>query len=454
MKRHAILGTTLLAVALAACEAPLDVEPRASVPSEEALTDAAAVAAAANGLYNSLQGDDAFGRNLVVYPDLYADNLRFTGTFTTDQQVGLRTITPNNGSIAGLWTTAYGGINDANEVLAAIPQVSDLTEANAARYRGEALFVRALHYFNLVRLFGGVPIITEPSRTAADAAARAVPRSTQAEVYALIERDLEEAARLLPTGRVVGRASQMTAHALLARVYLEDGKYALARDKANTVINSGLYRLVTRYSDLYEIKNSVESILELQYTIQDSNAHAFWFFPNRGGLGGRWGYAPTSAASASVLTPLLAAFETGDTRRTATIGGPVSGRYYGRKYFRIENGDDNVILLRLAEMYLIRAEANARLNADPAVVRADIDIVRQRAGLPPLPATLTAQADLLSAILRERRVELALEGHRFFDLRRFGQAQQVLGLTADRLLFPIPQRELDVNPRLDQNPGY
>ncbi len=118
------------------------------------------------------------------------------------------------------------------------------------------------------------------------------------------------------------------------------------------------------------------------------------------------------------------------------------------------NGDENVIVLRLAEMYLIRAEAGAQLGADPTTVRADIDVVRARAGLAALAETVNTKEALLDAVLRERRVEFAMEGHRFFDLRRLGRAQQVLGLAPTRLLFPIPQAERDVNKNLEQNPGY
>ena len=127
---------------------------------------------------------------------------------------------------------------------------------------------------------------------------------------------------------------------------------------------------------------------------------------------------------------------------------------YGIKYNRIATSDDNVHVLRLAEMYLIRAEANMRLNAAPDVVRADLNIVRARAGLGPLAATVDTQAELIDAILQERRVELAMEGHRFFDLRRLGRATTVLQIAPERLLLPIPQRERDANPDLTQNPGY
>jgi hypothetical protein len=194
---------------------------------------------------------------------------------------------------------------------------------------------------------------------------------------------------------------------------------------------------------MFANKNTSESIFELQFTVNNSNSLAFWFFPTA--IGGRLGFAPSPG--------LYDAFEAGDTRRDATIAIQGTQRY-GYKYFRIAQGDDNVHVLRLAEQYLIRAEANARLNAPTATVHADINVIRQRAGLADLDVAVTTQAALLDAILQERRVELAFEGHRFADLRRHGKAESVLTLAAHRLLWPVPLYETDVNENLEQNPGY
>ncbi|CAN5648259.1 RagB/SusD family nutrient uptake outer membrane protein [soil metagenome] len=438
--------TWIAAVALlAACDdSPLDTNPTASIDAETALTTPRGIELGVTGAYRSLQDSNLYSRVLLVYPDLYADNLDFTGTFQTDREVSLRAVSPSNSAFLGTWGAAYAGINRANNVLAAIPNVSALSQAQAQRFRGEALFIRSLHYFNLLRYFGGVPIVTEPSQGVGEESQ--VPRSSADEVYDLIIGDLEEAATLLPTGRVPGQATQGAANALLARVYLERGgpaNWEGARDRATSVIQSGSYELVQNYRTIFTTKNSSESIFELQYSINNTNALAFWFFPQA--LGGRYGFAPSAN--------LFNAYPAGDTRRDASIGMSGTSRY-GDKYFRISTEDDNVIVLRLAEMYLIRAEANARLNADPALVRADINVVRNRAGLSDLPGSITSQQALLDAILQERRLEFAMEGLRFFDLRRMGEAQEVLNIPAERLLFPIPQGERDVNPNLEQNPGY
>jgi starch-binding outer membrane protein, SusD/RagB family len=453
--KKSLLGLALAGLVFAACDEPLDVDPRASIPLDDALTNARAVAAATNGLYDSFQYDGLYSRELIVYPEMYADNVTVRGTFTTDREVGARNILPSNIAILAAWRDSYRGINQANEVLQAVVDVPDLTSAQRTQFRGEALFVRSLHFFNLVRYFGGVPIITTRTRDLGDVDNAAVARATPAQVYARIIADLEEAADLLPDARSAGgRATADAANALLARVYLESAvipgftpatQYALARDKATLIIDSERYRLTASYSDLFQIKNSVESIFEVQYTIQDANALAFWFFPNREGLGGRWGFSPSAS--------LINAYELEDLRYDASIGF-AGGRFYNIKYFRVNAGDDNVIVLRLGEMYLIRAEANARLGAAPALVRADINVTRVRAGLDPLETTVTSEADLITEVLKERRLEFAMEGHRFFDLRRTGRAETVLGIQPFRLLWPIPLQEIEVNPLLDQNPGY
>lgn len=436
------------AALLAACNSPLDVDPTASIDSETALSTPRGIELALNGGYNSLQSGNLYGQEEMVFPDLYADNLDFTGTFQTHREFGLRNVTTTNGAVLNHWAQLYDGVNTANNILEAVEAVTALTAEEHDQFRGEALFLRALNYSILVKYFGDVPLILTPSRGVGEEAL--VARDPAAEVNAQIVTDLTEAATLLAPDRNNGRATQGAAQALLARVYLETGNNAGARDMATAVINSPEYALNADFADNWSAKNSPESILELQYSITDANSQSFWFYPQA--LGGRWGYSPS--------LNLFNAFEAGDARRDASIqvagagACPAAPCRYGDKYFRVATSDDNVVILRLAEMYLIRAEANARLGAADQVVRDDLDILRNRAGLLDLPVTVAGQAALLAAVLQERRVELAFEGHRFFDLRRHGVAETVLGIPASRLLLPIPQGELDVNENLTQNPGY
>ena len=442
------------ATLVAACDGPLDVNPTSQVPAEEALDEASEVAAAVRGIYSALQSEGAYDRDHVVYPDLYADNLDFTGTYAKDREVYNRSVTPSNTGVSGIWQAAYTGISRANNVLAAIPTVGDLDEGDAGQFRGEALFLRALNYHTLVRWFGGVPVVTEPTWRIDESVF--VARNTQAEVYARIMADLQEAIILLPGSNTEYRATRHAARALMARVALDMGSYAQARDMASAVITSGAYSLVEDFNQLWQVENTSEMILSAQYTVNDPNSLAFWFFTYN--LGGRFGFAPTSDlynAYAANRNPFLQGVNDRE-RRNGTIGFDADeGELYGRKYFRIATGDDNVPVLRLAEMYLIRAEANARLGAAPEVVLADVNVVRRRAGLPDLTAANTT--NLLGAILNERRLEFAFEGHRFFDLRRIlgpAAAAAFLEIEQFQLLFPVPQRERDANTALTQNPGY
>lgn len=437
-----------VAMLLAACNSPLDVDPTASIDSETALSTPRGIELGLTGAYNRLQSGNLYGQEEMVFADLYADNLDFTGTFQTHREFGLRNITTSNGAILAHWADAYDAINQTNNLLEAVEAVAALTPAQHDQFRGEALFIRALSYSILVKYFGDVPLVLTPSRGVGPEAL--VSRATAANVYAQIVTDLTESASLLAPDRNNGRATQGAAQALLARVYLEMGNHTGARDMATAVIGSGEYALNANFRSNWTSKNSQESIFELQYGINDGNNQSFWFYPQA--LGGRWGYSPSLS--------LYNAFEAGDTRRDASIqvagagACPAAPCRYAYKYHRVATSDDNVPVIRLAEMYLIRAEANARLGAPDQTVRDDLDIVRNRAGLADLPVTVAGQAALLAAVLQERRVELAFEGHRFFDLRRHGVATTVLSLAANRLVFPIPQAEMDVNDNLVQNPGY
>ena len=437
------------ATLVAACDGPLEVDPTASIASETALNTPRGIELALNGAYRSLQNGALYALDEQMQADLYADNLDFTGTFQTHREVSLRNVTTSNGDILAKWGAAYAGINRVNNVIDAAPNAG-LTPAVADQYRGEALFIRALHYFNLVRWFGDVPLVLAPS-AGVDPVTSFPARETAANVYTRIVTDLEEAVTLLPTPRVNGRANRSAAQALLARVYLErggTGDYALAVARATSVIGSPLYSMNANYRTNWTTKHSAESIFELSFSVNNSNNLSFWFYPQP--LSGRWGFSPS--------LNLYNSYAVGDARRDASIAispsaaACTSNCRYGIKYFRIATSDDNVPILRLAEMYLIRAEANARLGTADATVQADIDVVRTRAGL--AGTTAAGQAALLTAILNERRWELAFEGHRFFDLRRHGVATTTLAIAANRLLFPIPQAERDINTSLTQNAGY
>lgn len=461
------IGLGLVAAGLlAACDSPLDTDPTSQVPANEALDTPQELSVAVNGLYDAYQDNSIdFGRNLLIFPELYADNLDFFDTYVSDEEVYFRDVNATNTGVAGLWRGAYDGINRANEILAAVPAVESLSDADADQYRGEALFVRAHMYFILSQFFGGVPLVETPTRDIPTPDQAEVERSTLAQTYALVERDLREARGLLGDPMFNGRAGYYAATALLARVNLYARDFAEAYAFADEVIESGEFELVENYAANWLNKNGPESILEVQYTVNDPSSFAGWLNYN-----GRYSFAPSESLALSY--PL-----SDEERYALVVSEAPSGAAYVGKYFRIENGDDNFILLRLAEQYLIRSEAAARLgNLNQAI--ADINTVRERVDcalspddegyaeecqdghLAPLSGEIDTRDEVLVANLEERRRELALEGHRFFDLRRLRDVPEIGGYVDAlygnefRLLFPIPQTELDANELLTQNPGY
>jgi hypothetical protein len=450
-----ILGVLALAAAAGACDEPLNPTPQQNIPTAEALDSPDEIRTAVNGMYDALQNcDGGYCRDLILFPDLYGGNLSFTGTYSSDREVSRRQVTASNSALPGLWGTAYSGIDRANNVLTALPALQgEIPAGEYARLAAEARFVRALNYHNLVKFFGGVPIVTTPITVAPANTGQA--RNTEAEVYAFIEQDLTAAIPALPlaasTSREYqGHATSGAARSLLARVYLYQRKWQQAYDLANAVIVSGQYALQADYAGVFTREQTSESVFEVPFTVTDPGSLAFWFYTSA--LGGRRGIAPSSA--------LLATLSTSDRRRAVAVQFDAEGTSYGNKYEDISSTADDVPVIRLAELYLIRAEAAARLG-NLAQARADVDVIRNRAGLASLDATaVNTQTLVLQAVLNERRRELFFEGHWFFDLKRFGDQAFAatlltsLGVTEQRLLFPLPQREIDANPALTQNPGY
>lgn len=444
----------LAAVGLGACSSVLDVPPTSSVPSETAIADAVGARAALTGAYAALQSTRLYGHRMVDWTELLSDNLRFVGTFDDYAEADANALRADNFSVTAVWNGLYDAINRDNEILKKVPSVADLPAAEKAEIMGEAHFLRALNYHNLVRLWGDVPLRLEPVQTAADASS--ITRATRAEVYTQILADLTAAKQEITAGRSQTReASLGAASALEARVRLYQGDYAGAEAAAAAVEAIG-YALAPNFSDLFEAtgSNTTEDILRVQFTPTQSQSLSFYYLPKA--LGGRYEVAPTTGAAG-----IIAAFDPASGGNIA-IYNPVDRRgiwsiaragtrTYAAK-FRNPGGDEDVHVIRLGEVILIRAEALARLGRLPEAV-AEYNRLRVRAGLAPDPTTGLAQAGVLAAVARERRLELAFEGDRWPDLVRTGGAI-ALGVPAFQTLLPIPQGEIDTAPNLTQNPGY
>jgi hypothetical protein len=394
-----------------------------------------------------------YGNYLTTWGDLASDLTDHTGTFLGNSQVDRHVKLADQVEFSSVWASLYVGINRANTVIEATERLAVIPEDIRNAYKGEALFLRALFYFDLCRMYSKLPY--EPGNLAVpikltatrsiEEAAKLVSRNTAGEVYAQINKDLEEAASYLPDFQA-GRASALAALALQARVKLYQREWAAAAALADEVL-AGMGQsesLATNFAGIFLNKNSAESIFELQFDINNQNAIPFWYFPSV--LGGRREFAPNAA--------FVRAWPNSDPRKGVSVDSIRSGNnflHYGRKCFRITTKDDNLPLIRVAEMHLIRAEANNEL-ANLEQARKSLNIVRARVGLDPI--TLDDQDQLRLAIERERSFEFILEGHRWFDLIRTGRAVPLLRIPVAQATFPIPQSEIDRNPSLTQNEGY
>lgn len=392
------------------------------------------------------------------------------------------TVDPAQGNISGFWSGQYRNINYTNQVLDNVPAIT-MDESLKARYLAEAKFVRALSYFRLVRAFGGVPLRLH---VPADATEYNIPRATAAEVYAQIEKDLNEAAAVLPQSYAtaeLGRATKGAALALHAKVAMYLKKWNDVLSYTNTVMGLG-YSLLPNYEQVFRIanENSVESIFEIQASLiignpAASNSQYSQVQGVRGVTGGGWGFNVPTAV-------LAAAFEPGDPRRDATIifrgettpEGDVipavgdNPMYNQKSYVPFslfvnnynEGADQNFRVLRYSDVLLMNAEAANELgNTTQALASLEVVRARARQGnndiLPKV--TTTDQTALRAAIYQERRVELAMEYDRYFDVIRQGRGAEVFGVKGWKAgkneVWPVPQDEIDLSGGvLTQNPGY
>ncbi|MGV9004424.1 RagB/SusD family nutrient uptake outer membrane protein [Flavobacterium sp.] len=383
----------------------------------------------------------------------YADELDFYGgSQNSAVPFYQNSLVATNPTVKELWNTTYNQIYGANALIEGLSNSTKLTVTVKDQLTGEALFVRALLHFYLANLYSDVPYITttdyEQNRVAV--------RLTVAEVYQQAKVDLEQALLLLPEDylsydRV--RPNVYAAHALLARINLYAGLWDEAANEASAVLNqTGLYSNDAPLAGTF-LNDSNGTIWQLAAGFAGGNTLEVGTFSFEVGP------PPLSA----LRTNFMAAFEVGDQRKDAWIGSVTDGSstwYYPSKYKAGATGvsSEYSVVFRIAELYLIRAEARAH-NGDLIGSREDLNIVRQKAVL--LASTATTESELLTAILQERRVEFFTEfGHRFFDLKRYGLLQTTLsplkpGWDATAILFPIPATELSLNPNLlPQNIGY
>jgi hypothetical protein len=453
IKNWLFIGATF--AFMTSCEKQLDVKPTASIEVSEALATSQSVEVTLTGAYDALSSGNLYGGAIQYSGDLLGDEseVRFAGTFTTLDELWRKTFTTTNGQTQATWLAGYNTINITNNILSALDKV-EASQKN--RIEGEARFIRGLMYFDLVRLWAkawgdgdantnlGIPLVTTPTREVSEADAR--PRATVAAIYAQVIEDLTKAESLLPAVRTAnlpnevvslfGFASKSAAQAILARVYLQQSKYTEARDAANRVIAGSQFALTGDFASAFsDANNDSEIIFRTIVTDQDGvNSMNTYYAPatyqGRGDI--------------RVQTKHLNLYQSGDTRGLFFVR--ASNNTYTAKYLN-QYGD--VPVVRLAEMYLVRAETNLRLGTTTgATPLNDVNLIRERAGANTL-ATVT-----VNDVLAERKLELAFEGQQIHDAKRIKKNVGTLPFSDNKLVIPIPQREIDTNKSLIQNPGY
>ena len=431
----------------ASCAKELEIKPTDRIDESDVFTSDQNIKAALRGAYDRMNSGYLYGGDLQMYSDLLGANgeISWVGTYNQPREIYNKAMLTNNSFILGTWLDAYETINIANNIIANVDKVD---EDDRDQVKGEALYIRGAMYFELVKLFAqpysagnvssnlGVQLITEPTVGGVINEKNYSPRVSVEATYAQIVKDLTEAKSLLGESTGV-YASTYAASAQLSRVYLQMENFAGARDEANAAIESGL-ELESAYANAFN--NSFvtdEDIITVPVTDKDGDNDLFVFY-SISDFGARDGDIEINDAHLSL-------YNANDARLKFFYldGSDIyrSGKWLERyKYIPV---------IRIAEMYLTRAEANQRLGtAVGATPQQDLDVITHRAGIGSVPATL-------ENILLQRRLELANEGQKVHDMKRLRQSADGFAYNSPKMVFPIPMREVNASKGiLQQNEGY
>lgn len=446
MKKTFILAISALALTFTACDV-IDQNPIDSVSNEQLFKKGTDATAAIVGAYKSVLD---FGSNYVLMPELPSKNVKGTALNRQFEQLNNLQFFEDNGYFNTYWAQSYLIVSRANVIIDRVKDINDpaFPEAEKAKVLGEAHFLRAFAYFNLVRAFGDVPLIVRATSTP-DLNELQVSRDPAASVYAQIFADLEIAKRDLPEAwanavQTKGRATKNAAYALAVRIHMHRHEYDKAAE-AGAVILAKKPDLNNTYAAIFEAQNTDEAIWELQYDNQAPNTVSTTFLS--ASLGG--------TRALEVHPDIVAAYEEGDLRKAATLGF-ADGAEYVKKYTRRVSRDDHFIIFRLAEIMLSQSEALAEQSYPNQQALELLNKVRERAGLKALTSTdVPTVEEFKKRLYNDRRLELAYEGYEWFDLVRQDRIGSFLGITDNtKKLWPIPAVEQLRNPKLTQNPGY
>lgn len=443
-----IIGILICATSCA--EDFVETTPTLNLPGETVITDLASAESALIGLYSGLQFSRNYGGYDVFNTGLYSDELNHTGSFPTLAALNANDPIANSTEITNYWNIHYSAIYRANYIIEQVANpANEISEEAQARIAGQAIASRALLYYKLVKVFGGVPVTTDAFTAATDIDVNPIPRSSTSEVYNFILDDITTATNLLPDNLGIYFFNKNAARVLKAKIEMELGNYPSAESTLQPLLTAG-YSLETDYESLFGsvagrsslVASSSETIFAIDYNEVDGNSHAFFFLD-----AGRGEVGPSSA--------LINAFEDNDTRINLITANNEIG-----KYADAGNGSDDAYVFRFADVLLMQAELLARRD-DPSASNF-INLVRDRAGLGPV--TLDS-SNVIELIAQERLVEFFAESSdRFFTITRLGIADDVISNKPNVVyvpernnLWPIPQQEIERNGAIslsDQNPGY
>ncbi|WP_108866230.1 RagB/SusD family nutrient uptake outer membrane protein [Aquimarina aquimarini] len=461
-----IIRSILLMCIFVACDDVLETEPNDRISNERAVSDFESAEATLLGAYDRFRRVNYYQRDFIVIADGLADNIKQTIN-NTSRLNGVSQNQPY--THFSFWQNAYEVINSANFVIAGVDDLQDATESQEKQLKGEALFLRALAHFDLVRAYArnpnhlvgdpmGIPIITDPNDIFGLPA-----RNSIDEVYHQVIADLNNAFNLINSNEVTpNRASKVAVQALLSRVYLYQKDWGNSIEAANYVIQNVDFDIET---DGYTLifSEASETIFGLSYSALENpglnnSLQGLFYIDNETGIG---------YGDFVVRDKLYNLHETDDLRLSLYIPTTKSGEnvnFIG-KYLGYQGafGLDNIPIIRLSEILLNRAEALAE-NNDLSAALSDLNKIRNRVGLSNI--LIGSKEEVINNILEERRIELAFEGHRIFDLKRRGldipkgmleiDCQQECNISYEdfRVIANIPVSETDVNKNLIQNPGY
>ena len=483
--KYNLIAIALLGFSFSSCSDFLEQNPQTDLSENDFYKTADDILSAVNGVYSSLQEGDIYG-NWYVFGEIPSDNTRnqLSGSVTTQNEFDQFYIDTQNSMIANFWKAAYKVINRTNTVLGRIDGIEINTEL-ANRHKLECKFIRALMYFNLVRVYGDVPLVLKEISISES---YDILREPKENVYNQIIADLKEAQDLPVSYSTAedGRATQGAAKALLANVYMTLHKYAEAETILAEIINSGQYSLLENtpgslnidgYKNVFSPvnHNSKEGIFEIQFLkggYGEGSNYANNFAPENSGtnvvaVGGTGG---NNIPEMDIYN----AYEEGDLRRDFSMS---LGYYDNRKNnewvesryvckfmdvpYQNNDASNNYPVIRYADVILMYAEA-LNQNGKTAEACKYLNMTRRRGfgyqttETSPVDLQTTDKAQFALMVEQERRVELAFENHRWFDLIRTGRAVEVMrskgfSLNETNLICPIPQKQIDVNPKLTQN---